>query len=113
MLPSRPAGAPVSGGWPGFPTGSIVAAAAGGAPVVGRLADVKPDDPVGIALPLLDRRVLGNAVGSPVEVTAVDAVPTQSMTLLVSDDGQKQTARRFETALRTTLAGQPVTPGRQ
>jgi transitional endoplasmic reticulum ATPase len=97
----------------GFATGDIVAVAAGGRTVVGRLADVKPDDPVGIALPLLDRRVLGSAVGSPVEVTAVDAVATESMTLLVSDDGQKQTARRFETALRATLAGQPVTPGRQ
>ncbi len=97
----------------GFATGDIVTVTADGRTIVGRLAEVQPDDPVGIALPLLDRRVLGRAVGTLAVVTAVVANPIEKMTLLVSEDGQKQTARRFETALRTTLAGQPVTVGRQ
>ena len=97
----------------GFATDDIVTVAVGGHIVIGRLADVNPGDPPGIALPLLDRRMLGGAVGASVDITAIEAVSAETVTLLVSDDGQKQTARRFEAALRTALNGQPVAPGRQ
>src|SRR4051795_7357172 len=96
----------------GFAADDIVTVTVGGHIVIGRLADVGPGAPAGIALPLLDRRMLGGAVGASVDITAIEAVSAETVTLLVSDDGQKKTARRFEAALRTALNGQPVAPGR-
>ncbi|MEV6925200.1 AAA family ATPase [Dactylosporangium sp. NPDC051485] len=122
--PLRPSGARDSGSFAlrlrpdrdgrsaGFAAGDVVAITAGERTVLGRLDRVWDGDTDEVFVPFLDRRLLGCCIGDDVSLRHETAEPIRHVRVLVSVDGQQQTSRRFEAALRRRLVGQPVAVAR-